>query len=149
MYEQANSHPITKINPIRNLQLNSAHDLVAQILLITIKNIRCSSGFGLLNRRAQDEVLIYLWGPLFILKAAYWPTSISNDANLKNTFKKLKELNLDYMEIQIIENILLCRGDLIEDSRQAALANTIQERALQTLKVRNRPICSISLLLSL
>ncbi|KAF2886248.1 hypothetical protein ILUMI_19924, partial [Ignelater luminosus] len=116
--------------------INPQHELAAQILLTAIKQARSNSGFGLLNRNSQDGILTYLWAPLFLLKAAHWPSvNLNMLPNLQNTFKKIKDLKLDYLELEIFENILLCRGDLIGDSGQASLADDVQERALQTLTV--------------
>ncbi|XP_031343027.1 nuclear receptor subfamily 2 group F member 5 [Photinus pyralis] len=127
-------HPPQVLKLSRELQ--PIHEISAQILLATIKSVRHNAGFGTLSKHAQDEVLVYLWAPLFILKAAYWPSySINLLPNLQNVIRTFRNLQLHHMEIECLENILLCRTDLIADAFQARLAANIQEGAIGNLKV--------------
>lgn len=42
---------------------------------------------------------------------------------------------MDAFEVEILENVLLCREDLLEDSGQATLAQLMMERAVDALMV--------------
>jgi hypothetical protein len=118
-------------------ETNPTHELAAQILLVAIKQARCNSGFGLLNRSSQNCILSYLWAPLFLLRAAHWPTENSNlFPGVENTFKYIKHLKLSSIDLEIVENILLCRADLLDDGDQIALAENILTRALDGLAIR-------------
>lgn len=113
------------------------HELAAQILLVTIRQARFNSGFGLLDRTAQNEILGRLWAPLFILRAAYWPVEAQEIlAGARGSFKMLRELQVDATELELLENLLLCRPDLLSDHGQAALAQSIREKAFETLAVK-------------
>lgn len=114
------------------------HELAAQILLVTIRQARFNSGFGVLDRVAQNEILGRLWAPLFILRAAYWPTETEKIlAEAYKGFKILRELQIDAFEMELLENFLLCRADLISDLGQAALAQSIREKSIEALMVFN------------
>ncbi|CAH1369359.1 unnamed protein product, partial [Tenebrio molitor] len=118
-------------------ETNPTHELAAQILLVAIKQARCNSGFGLLNRSSQNCILSYLWAPLFLLRAAHWPTENSNlFPGVENTFKYIKHLKLSSIDLEIVENILLCRADLLDDGDQITLAGNILTRALDGLAIR-------------
>lgn len=116
--------------------LSTNHELAAQILLVAIKRARNSYGFGMLNRSSQNDVLGRLWAPLFVLRAAQWPAQTTLLLpGFRSTFRYLRELRMDIFEIEILENILLCREDLLEDSGQSALAQLMMERAVDALMV--------------
>ncbi|KAF5285584.1 hypothetical protein FQR65_LT13117 [Abscondita terminalis] len=126
-----------KLKPTLTYQdtISSQHELAAHVLLISIKNARRNSGFGLLNKNSQDSVLMYLWAPLFILKSSYYTTNtIASLPNLQKTSKMLKDLKMTHTEMENFENVLLCRHDLINDDAQSDLARNLQERALDALK---------------
>lgn len=115
------------------------HELAAQILLVTIRQARFNSAFGLLDRVAQNEILARLWAPLFILRAAYWPVEAKEIlAGAQGSFKMLRELQVDAYELELLENLLLCRPDLVSDQRQAVLAQSMRETAIETLMVGNK-----------
>ncbi|KAJ8972513.1 hypothetical protein NQ314_000158 [Rhamnusium bicolor] len=79
----------------------------------------------------------HLWAPLFILKAAHWPSDIGNILPfLQNTSKHIKQLNLDGTNLELFENILLCRMDLLEDKEQAHLAENLLGKSLDALILR-------------
>lgn len=112
------------------------HELAAQILLVTIRQARFNSGFGLLDRTAQNEILGRLWAPLFLLKAAYWPVETQNILTGANKgFTILRNLQIDAFEMELLENFLLCRADLVSDQGQAALAQSMKEKAIEALMV--------------
>lgn len=112
------------------------HELAAQILLLAIKQVRCNSGFGSLSRTAQNNVLANVWSALFILKAAYWPyDAITAVPNAEKAFQHLRDLRMDPYDLEIVENILLCRSDLISDANQASLAENKQDYHLEKLTV--------------
>ncbi|KAK9692708.1 hypothetical protein QE152_g34975 [Popillia japonica] len=113
------------------------HELAAQILLLAIKQVRCNSGFGSLSRTAQNNVLANVWSALFILKAAYWPyDAITAVPNAEKAFQHLRDLRMDPYDLEIVENILLCRSDLISDANQASLAENKQDYHLEKLTIR-------------
>ncbi|KAI4466308.1 nuclear hormone receptor [Holotrichia oblita] len=114
------------------------HELAAQILLLAIKQVRCNSGFGSLSRTAQNNVLANVWSALFILKAAYWPyDAITAVPNAQKAFQYLRDLRMDSYDLEIVENILLCRSDLIFDANQASLAENKQDYHLERLTVNS------------
>lgn len=112
------------------------HELAAQILLVAIRQARFNSGFGILDRGAQNEILGRLWAPLFILRAAYWPVETQNIlTGAHNGFVLLRELKIDAFEMELMEDFLLCRPDLISDHGQCVLAQTMREKAIEALAV--------------
>ncbi|RZC32742.1 nuclear receptor subfamily 2 group E member 1 [Asbolus verrucosus] len=116
---------------------NPTHELAAQILLVAVKQARCNSGFGLLSRPAQNCVLGCLWAPLFLLRAAHWPAgAVGAFPGVENTFRSIKRLKLDVVDLELLENILLCRADLLDDGEQSSLAENILTRALDALAIR-------------
>lgn len=111
-------------------------ELAAQILLVATRQARFNSGFGLLNRDSQNEILRYLWAPLFILRAAFWPIETEDILlETRKSFTLLRDLKIDASEIELMENLLLCRPDLISDQTQSILAQTMREKAIETLAV--------------
>lgn len=114
------------------------HELAAQILLVTVRQARFNSGFGVLDRGAQNEILARLWAPLFLLRAAYWSVETQDIlAGAQKVFSLLRELKVDAFEMELLENFLLCRPDLISDHRQATLAQTMREKAVEALMVED------------
>ncbi|GJQ67322.1 hypothetical protein Trydic_g8222 [Trypoxylus dichotomus] len=126
------------IPPKNNFNLTTPqHELAAQILLLAIKQVRCNSGFGALTRPAQNNVLANVWSALFILKAAYWPyDAVTAVPSARKAFQCLRELRMDSYDLEIVENILLCRSDLIFDINQATLAENKQDIYLERLTIR-------------
>lgn len=117
-----------------NFDLNPQHELTAQIFLVAVKQARNNTGFGVLNRLSQNTILSNLWGPLFLLKAAFC-TLESVLPSHSATFHYLRDLKLDAVDLETLENILLCRPDLLTDPGQASLAELMRCRALETLIV--------------
>lgn len=112
------------------------HELAAQILLLAVKQARSSPYFSALNRTSQNEILGHMWGPLFILKASQWyPEAACMLTGVQGTFGCLRRLHLNTFELEMLENILLCRPDFLTDTSQAALAHLILERAMDTFLV--------------
>lgn len=112
--------------------LNPQHELASQILILSIRKARSNPGFGLLSRSSQDAILTQLWAPLFLLRASYWPSAL---ACLTHHLKHFKTLELDSFELDLLESILLCRGDLLSDLRQSSLAQSARDGALRSLRV--------------
>lgn len=109
-------------------------ELAAQILLVAIRQARFNSGFGMLDRVAQNEILGRLWAPLFLLRAAYWPIEVQHILEIaRGSFKVLRQLQMDAYELEILENLLLCRPDLVSDCEQISLAQTMREKAVEAL----------------
>lgn len=78
-----------------------------------------------------------LWAPQFLLHASYWPSNIENLLPLiKNTSKHIKFLSLDRGLFEILENILLCRADLLQQVDQAALACSLLQTAVDNLVMK-------------
>ncbi|KAJ3655035.1 hypothetical protein Zmor_014180 [Zophobas morio] len=139
-FSPLNSETFPYSSPSRLLQTetNPAHELAAQILLVTIKQARCNAGFGLLNRFSQNTILGNLWAPLFLLRAAHWPSeNVNMFPGVENTFITIKKLKLDSTDLELVENILLCRTDLLDDVEQIVLAENILMRALDGLAIRS------------
>ncbi|CAH0556429.1 unnamed protein product [Brassicogethes aeneus] len=110
------------------------HEMAAQILLVTIKQARCGVGFGLLARDSQNIILSRLWAPLFILRLSYWPMDTSNILpKFTKTIMKIRELRLDGTELELLENLLLCRSDFLEGKNQVCLANCMLDKSLDGL----------------
>ncbi|XP_049822379.1 LOW QUALITY PROTEIN: nuclear receptor subfamily 2 group E member 1 [Aethina tumida] len=111
-----------------------SHEMAAQVLLISIKQARCNAGFGLLNRLSQNIILSHLWAPLFILRLSYWPVDTSNVLPThRKSLQKLQDLKLDLTELELVENLVLCRADLLDDKEQITLAENVREKALEEL----------------
>lgn len=117
-----------------NFNLNPQHELAAQIFLVAVKQARNSTGFGVLNRLSQNTILTNLWGPLFLLKAVSWTLETILPSH-SVTFQYLRDLKLDAVDLETLENLLLCRPDLLTDPGQASLAELMRSRALETLIV--------------
>lgn len=118
---------------------NYQNELIAQILFIAVKQARNNSGFGVLNRISQNNILSHLWGPLFILKASHWPT-FNIIPGYQTTISYMRNLKMDTIDLEIIENILLCRPDLIVEPGQISLAELMRNRAIEHLIVSNKTI---------
>lgn len=60
-------------------------------------------------------------------------------------------MKLDLIDLELVENILLCRIDVLDDLEQIALAGSVLTRALDELAVRTaldrRRFCSVLLAL--
>lgn len=99
--------------------------------------MRKISGFGVLSRTSQNFLLSHLWAPLFLLRTAYWPSSdaITLLPGYERTLNQIRELKLDVVELEILQNLLLCRYDLLNDSEQLTLAKLMFERNLDNLMV--------------
>lgn len=127
----------TKV-PLNKINANYQNELISQILLVTIKQVRNNSGFGVLNRISQNNVLTHLWGPLFLLKASnHWP-AFDFIPGYQSTFSYLRNLKMDRIDLEIVENLLLCRPDLIVESSQISLAEIMRNRAIENLIVSNK-----------
>lgn len=110
-------------------------ELSAQILLGAVSGARNSTGFGVLSRGSQNRILAQLWGPLFVLRAAHWPVKKGLLAGLESVLERVRALRLDPIELEIVENILLCRPDLVAEPGQASLAELMRNRAVESLIV--------------
>ncbi|XP_060517223.1 nuclear receptor subfamily 2 group F member 5 [Cylas formicarius] len=111
---------------------------LTHIFLISIKQIRSNSGFGLLNRISQNIILERVWAPVFIFRLTNSSVSLEKRFPWLNPIlKRMLVLNMDCIERELLENILLCRADLIEDAKQSSLAKDLQERATDGLALRN------------
>ena len=112
------------------------HELAAQILLVAVKQARCSDGFGVLDRTSQNAVLAHVWGPLFMLRAAHWPSdALCVLPGAQNTFRHFRQLKMDPSELEMVENLLLCRGDLIPGKDQQSVAEMVQGGTMRRLEV--------------
>lgn len=118
-------------------ETDSSHELAAQILLVAIKQARSNSAFGQLNRISQNCILGHLWSSLFLLRSAYWPAETSAlFLGATNTIRYLRHLNLDSIDVELLENILLCRADLLDDVEQILLAESLLKKTLDELALR-------------
>lgn len=141
-----------KISSSLNTITNPIYEIAAQILLSAIKQVRCNSGFGALSRTSQNRILSQLWAPLFVLRATHWPSSSSstddNDTTLNvlmpnnNNYcqmsgRHIKALQMDETDLKLLENILLCRIDLLNDSRDIVVAKTVLDESLNALAVKH------------
>ncbi|KAJ8956896.1 hypothetical protein NQ318_014313 [Aromia moschata] len=119
-----------------HFESNSTYELAAQIFLTAIKQARRNSGFGHLRRHSQNIILGHLWAPLFILKAAHWPSDTASFFPfLQKVIKHIKLLELDGSTMEFFENILLCRVELLEDPEEVNQANAILEKSLEALNL--------------
>ncbi|KAJ8979296.1 hypothetical protein NQ317_000507, partial [Molorchus minor] len=138
-----------------SLEAGPSFELAAQIFLAAVKQARCTSGFGRLNRHSQNTILgwyvpveigdvshlfqpavrnRHLWAPLFILKASYWTSDICNILPvLRNIASHMQLLDMDRISIELFENILLCRMDLLNDKEQARLADDLLQESIEAL----------------
>lgn len=119
--------------------LNPQHELASQILIVSIKQARTiSPGLGNLNRTSQDTILGHLWAALFLLRAAYWPKfgHISTYlSDLEDGLRRLRQLELDVLEVDLVETVLVCRGDLLGDAGESDLARRARDSAIRNLRV--------------
>ncbi|XP_044751518.1 nuclear receptor subfamily 2 group E member 1 [Coccinella septempunctata] len=134
-----------KISEVSNLdhffhiddQLQPIHETASQIFLVTIKQLRNNSLFGLLNRMSQNTILSYLWAPLFILKFSYLSSDSKREfPNLSKIIGRLRDLNLDAVDVELIGIILLCRSDLLEDPQQVYIVECILQRSIDSLAIK-------------
>lgn len=52
---------------------------------------------------------------------------------LKNTLQQLKRLNLDANIVDVLENVLLCRTELLEEDDQAVVISSLLQLSLDKL----------------
>ncbi|XP_066258645.1 retinoic acid receptor RXR-gamma-B [Euwallacea similis] len=123
-----------------SLPLNPAYETVAHIFLFSIKQVRQNSGFGLLDLQAQNQILSHLWANLLCFKMAhYWTTELETMLTcMAPIIHIFQELHLDAIDQELVENIILCRKDLLlHDQKQSSLAEVLQEKAVGGLWKRN------------
>ncbi|KAL1512966.1 hypothetical protein ABEB36_002461 [Hypothenemus hampei] len=115
------------------------HELTARTFLSTIKRVRQQkSGFGLLNRDSQNTILNHLWACMFCFKIALSTANVEQWLPfMKSTIFHFKSLQLSIGEQDLIENILLCRNDLLSDHKEAFLAENLQETLMEKLYSMN------------
>lgn len=51
----------------------------------------------------------------------------------RKSLQKLQDLKLDLTELELVENLVLCRADLLDDKEQITLAENVREKALEEL----------------
>lgn len=124
----------TKIQT-NKINTNYQNELISQILLVSIKQVRNNTGFGILNKISQNNILTHLWAPLFLLKSSnHWPI-FDILPNQRSTLSYVKNLKLDRIDMEIVENLLLCRPDLIDEHGQISLTELMRNRAIENLIV--------------
>lgn len=132
------SQPILWYTKPSTSTLNPQHELASQILIVSIKQARTSPGFENLNRASQDIILGHLWAALFLLRAAYWPKFEHISwylSDLEECLRRLRQLELDRLEVDLVETILVCRGDLLEEVAEGDLARRARDSAIRNLRV--------------
>ncbi|KAF7287584.1 hypothetical protein GWI33_005942 [Rhynchophorus ferrugineus] len=114
------------------------YEIMAHVFLSTIRQLRQNSGFGLLNRHSQNVILSHMWGPILVLRIAQSTIQLKNVSTfLQSTITYIRSMNIDILEQDLLENILLCRNDLLEEDKQASLAKCLQEMAIDALQIKN------------
>ncbi|CAG9768834.1 unnamed protein product [Ceutorhynchus assimilis] len=118
---------------------HTAYETVAHVFLFTIKQVRYNSGFGLLNRQSQNKILGQQWAAVLSFRLAYWTSNMDHVLPyLQTTIKHFQELKLDINEREFFENTILCRKDvLVDDLKESALAEVLQEKAVDGLYAKN------------
>ncbi|XP_025829838.1 nuclear hormone receptor family member nhr-111 [Agrilus planipennis] len=107
-----------KLNPSLDFHLETA----AQVLLLSIRH---------------DVILIHMWGPLFILRAVFYPSFIWNIVpGLEKALQTLKNSSISWCYSEALENLLLCRPDLLADLDQIMLTRRLKKQALDLLMVQ-------------
>ncbi|XP_030754833.1 nuclear hormone receptor family member nhr-111 isoform X2 [Sitophilus oryzae] len=119
-------------------QHSQTSEKIAHIFLMTIKHLRKNSGFGLLSYNSQNKILGQTWSSIFVLRLAQCKEMHENIFSfLKYPITYVRSMKLEVLEQDLLENILLCRAELLEDSKQAFLAEYLQEMAMEALFLRN------------
>ncbi|XP_045471433.1 retinoic acid receptor RXR-alpha-A [Harmonia axyridis] len=118
-------------------ELLPIHEKASHVFLTTIKQLRTNSSFGILNKVSQNNILSHLWAPLFILKFSFWSLDADIDIpNFSKVFMRLHDLHLDVVDVELLETIMLCRSDLLDDPQQVDLVNCVLQRSMDGLVVK-------------
>uniref|UniRef100_A0AAR5QHT1 Nuclear receptor domain-containing protein n=1 Tax=Dendroctonus ponderosae TaxID=77166 RepID=A0AAR5QHT1_DENPD len=125
------------------------HEVAAHLFLLAIKQARSNSGFGLLSRPAQNQVLGHLWACLLCFKMAHYEGVAALLPHIQSLAEHFKSLRLDLAEQELLENVLLCRKDLVADRKQALLAAALQQQAVDALLVKKDQRRCVRILLAL
>lgn len=118
-------------------QPSETYETAAHIFLFTIREVRYNSSFGLLNRHSQNKILGQLWAYVLCFRMAYSKNIENLLPNVKGILAHFRALKLDSVEQEFLVNIILCRKDLLDDHKQAALAEVLQEKAIDGLFLKN------------
>lgn len=103
------------VNRISYPSDNVNYQILAQILIVCIKQAKVNEQFRHFDAKQQDIILRHVWGECFILRAAHWSFDISSiirsihDPQLERTFNLAKELKADLLEVGFLEALILCR----------------------------------------
>ncbi|XP_026467285.1 photoreceptor-specific nuclear receptor [Ctenocephalides felis] len=125
-------------------------DIIAQILLTSVKQARNNSTFMKYDKKQQDTLLAYVWHELFILKSVYWPVDLTNfylrayellDTNtgncLKQAVKICSNLQADDFELHFMVTLILCRKEFSLNPETDSLSDSSTVSTLLALQQYN------------
>lgn len=101
--------------PLKHPSDGVNYQILAQILIVCIKQAKANEQFRHFDAKQQDVILRHVWGECFLLRAAHWSVDISSiirschDPYLERTFNLAKELKADLLEVGFLETLILCR----------------------------------------
>ncbi|XP_049547930.1 nuclear hormone receptor family member fax-1 [Anopheles darlingi] len=113
--------------------------ILSQVLLACIRQVRHNEHFAVLSRMQQDEILRHVWYECFLLRVANWSIDISAlvdrccDAHLRSVLVDVRGLQVDLIELSLLETLLLCRKEYALGEREADQLAQLADRTLIAL----------------
>lgn len=125
--------------PTNDIHNQSKYRILIQILVSCIDQARQNEQFRYLHKQQQDVILEVVWFECFLLRVACWTIDILpiidslNEVSLKTAIAKIKSMQLDYTELNLLETIILCRKEFGISSVAIRQLEMINEGALLSL----------------
>uniref|UniRef100_A0A182Q9B1 Nuclear receptor domain-containing protein n=1 Tax=Anopheles farauti TaxID=69004 RepID=A0A182Q9B1_9DIPT len=113
--------------------------ILSQVLMACIRQVRHNEHFAIFSRMQQNEILRHVWYECFLLRVANWSIDISSlvdrccDGHLRSVVDDIKALQVDLIELSLLETLILCRKEYALSVREANQLENLAERALFTL----------------
>ncbi|XP_050090762.1 vitamin D3 receptor [Anopheles aquasalis] len=113
--------------------------ILSQVLLACMRQVRHNEHFAVLSRMQQDEILRHVWYECFLLRVANWSIDISAlvdrccDAHLRSILGDVRALQVDLIELSLLETLLLCRKEYALSEREADQLAQLADRTLIAL----------------
>ncbi|XP_052863789.1 retinoic acid receptor RXR-beta [Anopheles cruzii] len=113
--------------------------ILSQVLVACIRQVRHNEHFAILSRTQQDEILRHVWCECFLLRVANWSIDISAlvdrccDGHLRSVLDDVRALQVDLIELSLLETLILCRKEYALGEREADQLEHLAERTLIAL----------------
>ncbi|XP_041764007.1 retinoic acid receptor RXR-beta [Anopheles merus] len=113
--------------------------ILSQVLMACIRQVRHNEHFAIFGRAQQNEILRHVWYECFLLRVANWSIDISSlverccDGHLRSVMEDIKALRVDLIELSLLETLILCRKEFALSAREATQLEQFAERALVAL----------------